>query len=135
MAKKHKHEEHENLERWLVSYGDFITLLFATFVVLYALAQVDASDFVKLEESLKYAFQQNALLDGQESIMSGDVALFDQQYANSFIPSLMVEYISPKYEEESFSSIYAFSCRQYICQDTSRHIDSNHSAADALPRL
>ena len=48
MAKKHKHEEHENLERWLVSYGDFITLLFATFVVLYALAQVDATDFAKL---------------------------------------------------------------------------------------
>lgn len=53
MAKKQKHPEHENLERWLVSYADFITLLFATFVVLYALAQVDATDFAKLEESLK----------------------------------------------------------------------------------
>lgn len=29
MAKKPRHEEHENLERWLVSYADFITLLFA----------------------------------------------------------------------------------------------------------
>ncbi|UKI40741.1 MAG: hypothetical protein L6V95_11465 [Candidatus Melainabacteria bacterium] len=28
MAKKKKHEEHENLERWLVSYADFMTLLF-----------------------------------------------------------------------------------------------------------
>ena len=55
MAKKKRPEEHENLERWLVSYGDFITLLFATFVVLYALAQVDATDFAKLEESLKNA--------------------------------------------------------------------------------
>ena len=43
MARKKKHPEHENLERWLASYADFITLLFATFVVLYALAQVDAS--------------------------------------------------------------------------------------------
>ena len=34
MAKK-KHEEHENHERWLVYYADFITLLFAFFVVLY----------------------------------------------------------------------------------------------------
>ena len=48
MARKKKPEDHENLERWLVSYGDFITLLFATFVVLYALAQVDATDFAKL---------------------------------------------------------------------------------------
>lgn len=104
--KKHKHEEHENLERWLVSYGDFITLLFATFVVLYALAQVDAVDFAKLEESLKHAFSQNMLLDGQQSIMNGSDSLFDQQQkADSFIPSLMVEYISPKYEEDSFKEI------------------------------
>ena len=103
--KKHKHEEHENLERWLVSYGDFITLLFATFVVLYALAQVDATDFAKLEESLKHAFSQNTIFEGQEAIMDGSDSLFDQQQANSFIPSLMVEYISPKYETDSFNEI------------------------------
>ena len=105
MAKKKKPEEHENLERWLVSYGDFITLLFATFVVLYALAQVDATDFQKLEESLKTAFSQNTILDGQPAIMDGSESIFDQQQANSFIPSLMVEYISPKYEEASFEEI------------------------------
>ena len=105
MAKKQKHEEPENLERWLVSYGDFITLLFATFVVLYALAQVDASDFQKLEESIKTAFTQNTLFDGQQSVMDGSDSIFDQQTANSFIPSLMVEYISPKYEDASFEEI------------------------------
>lgn len=106
MARKKKEEDHENLERWLVSYGDFITLLFATFVVLYALAQVDATDFAKLEESLKNAFSQSgSLFDGQQSIMDGSDSLFDQQQANSFIPSLMLEYISPKYEEESFKEI------------------------------
>ncbi len=103
--KKAKHEDHENLERWLVSYGDFITLLFATFVVLYALAQVDATDFAKLEDSLKQAFSQNSLFDGQQTIMDGSNSIFDQQQANSFIPSLMVEYISPKYEEDSFKEI------------------------------
>lgn len=105
MARKKPPEEHENLERWLVSYGDFITLLFATFVVLYALAQVDVSDFAKLEESLKNAFSQNNMFDGQENIMDGSQSIFDQQQANSFIPSLMVEYISQKYEEESFKDI------------------------------
>ena len=85
MARKKRAEEPENLERWLVSYGDFITLLFATFVVLYALAQVDVSDFAKLEESLKNAFSQNTLLDGQQSIMDGSDSIFDQQQANSFI--------------------------------------------------
>ena len=105
MARKKKHEEHENLERWLVSYSDFITLLFATFVVLYALAQVDAVDFAKLEESLKNAFSQNTLFEGQQSIMDGSDSLFDEQQANSFIPSLMLEYISPRYEETSFNEI------------------------------
>lgn len=105
MARKKPPEEPENLERWLVSYGDFITLLFATFVVLYALAQVDVSDFAKLEESLKNAFSQNSLMEGQQSIMDGSQNIFDQQQANSFIPSLMLEYISPKYEEASFNEI------------------------------
>ena len=105
MAKKKKHEDHENLERWLVSYGDFITLLFATFVVLYALSQIDATDFARLEESLRHAFSQNTLMEGQESILDGSDSIFDQQVANSFIPSLMVEYISAKYEETSFKEI------------------------------
>ena len=95
MARKKRQEEPENLERWLVSYGDFITLLFATFVVLYALAQVDVSDFAKLEESLKSAFSQNTLLDGQQSIMDGSESIFDeQQMANSFVPSLMQQQFS-----------------------------------------
>lgn len=105
MAKKKPPEEPENLERWLVSYGDFITLLFATFVVLYALAQVDASDFAKLEESLKNAFDQTNIFDAQEMLLDGSQNIFDQQQANSFIPSLMLEYISPKYEEDSFKEI------------------------------
>ena len=37
MAKRRRHEEHVNLERWIISYADMITLLFALFVVLYAL--------------------------------------------------------------------------------------------------
>ena len=106
MAKKQKHEEHENLERWLVSYGDFITLLFATFVVLYALAQVDATDFAKLEESLQKAFSQANIFDAKEMIFDGEKSFFDNnQSANSFIPSLMLEYISPKYEDTSFKEI------------------------------
>ena len=56
MAKKKKHEEHENLERWLVSYADFITLLFAVFVVLYALSQLDLAKFKDLKISLQQAF-------------------------------------------------------------------------------
>ena len=106
MAKKKKHEEHENLERWLVSYSDFITLLFATFVVLYALSQVDLSDYTKLQDSIKAAFSTSSLLTGQESVMNGSENMFDEStMANSFIPTLMFEYMNAKYEEKSFQEI------------------------------
>lgn len=53
MAKKKKHEEHENHERWLVSYADFITLLFAFFVVLYATSNKDQSKAKEFEDSVR----------------------------------------------------------------------------------
>lgn len=53
---KKKHPEHVNLERWLVSYADFITLLFAFFVIMYAISQADVSKFKKVSASLKAAF-------------------------------------------------------------------------------
>ncbi|MBL8766992.1 MAG: hypothetical protein JNL94_06500 [Planctomycetes bacterium] len=56
MAKKHKHEEHVNHERWLVSYADFITLLFAFFVILYALSEVDKNKLKKFSQSVQFAF-------------------------------------------------------------------------------
>ncbi len=55
MAKKSKHEEHENHERWLVSYADFITLLFAFFVVMYSVSVVNEGRFRTVSESIKAA--------------------------------------------------------------------------------
>jgi chemotaxis protein MotB len=55
MGKK-KHEEHENHERWLVSYADFITLLFAFFTVLYASAQTDQKKLEAVVDSMNAAF-------------------------------------------------------------------------------
>ncbi|MBI1849959.1 MAG: hypothetical protein HYR85_06400 [Planctomycetes bacterium] len=51
-----KPEEHENHERWLVSYADFITLLFAFFVVLYGISQVDLAKFKQVSQSLNESF-------------------------------------------------------------------------------
>lgn len=54
MSKK-KHEEHENHERWLVSYADFITLLFAFFVVMYSVSAVNEGKFRTVSDSIKAA--------------------------------------------------------------------------------
>jgi chemotaxis protein MotB len=69
MARKKKHEEHENLERWLVSYADFITLLFAFFVVMYSLSAINEGKFRVLAESLAAAFR--ALPRSHEPIQLG----------------------------------------------------------------
>lgn len=54
--RKKKHdEEHENLERWVVSYADFITLLFAFFVTMYAISRVDEQKLGSAVESLQRA--------------------------------------------------------------------------------
>jgi chemotaxis protein MotB len=55
--KRRRNTAHSNHERWLVSYADFITLLFAFFVVLYASAQVDKHKAGKLAEAIEDGFQ------------------------------------------------------------------------------
>jgi chemotaxis protein MotB len=55
-ARKHEEEEHENHERWLVSYADMLTLLFALFVVLFAMSQVDLSKFTAFSQGLQEGF-------------------------------------------------------------------------------
>ena len=58
MARKRKQPEHENHERWLVSYADFITLLFAFFVVMYSMSSVNEGKYRVLSDSMTAAFTQ-----------------------------------------------------------------------------
>ena len=63
MSKK-KHPEHVNHERWLVSYADFITLLFAFFVVLFASGQSsDKKKQSQLAQAIEAAFNSNGIFD------------------------------------------------------------------------
>lgn len=78
--KKHHEEEHENHERWAVSYADMMTVLLALFIVLYAISVVDKTKFDELRESLAIGFGQqapsqlggsNGALDGVEDFKIG----------------------------------------------------------------
>lgn len=61
MGRRKHSEEHTNHERWLVSYADFITLLFAFFVVMYSISQVNESKYRVLSNTLEDAFNQPEL--------------------------------------------------------------------------
>lgn len=49
-------EKHPNHERWVISYADFVTLLLATFVVMYAVSTINSSKFQEMAESFSTAF-------------------------------------------------------------------------------
>ena len=71
MSKRQKKHEHVNHERWLVSYADFITLLFAFFVVMFSVGQTDRSKLERFVDSVNVAFRMNGVFpDTQGSPLS-----------------------------------------------------------------
>jgi len=85
MGRKKKPEEHVNHERWMVSYADFITLLFAFFVMMYSISIVNTGKFKVLSESLTAAFTDPAR--SLEPIQVGDLVrapaeMQDQSFAD-----------------------------------------------------
>ncbi len=63
MHKKRKIEEEENQDRWVVSYADFITLLFAFFTTMYAISHVDLGKLERFSGSMKSAFKTSGAGD------------------------------------------------------------------------
>ncbi len=66
-------EEHENHERWAVSYADMMTVMVALFIVMYAMSVVDEDKFNELRQSLAAGFGQPApvMLDGSNGALTG----------------------------------------------------------------
>ena len=56
MPRKRQKQEEEHLDRWLVSYADFITLLFAFFVVMYSMSSVNEGKYRVLSDTMVAAF-------------------------------------------------------------------------------
>ncbi len=71
MSKKKKahHEEHENLERWLITYADLITLLLGLFVVLYSMSQIDLNKYQQWISAFSQLFGGGGVLSGGKGIL------------------------------------------------------------------
>jgi chemotaxis protein MotB len=67
----HHEEEHENEERWLVSFADMMTLLFCLFMVLFAISSVNTSKFEALQHALQDAFSGRILSGGKAVMQTG----------------------------------------------------------------
>lgn len=83
-------EVHDSNERWLVSYADFITLLFAFFVVMYAISSVNESKYSVLSDSLVNAFKSKptqTLLVAEKDLSSAIIELPVKSKATTTNPS------------------------------------------------
>ena len=72
MARKKKHPEHVNHERWLVSWADFMTLLFAFFVVMFAVSQVDSKKVGRFTESFSKAVGVDMFPEAGKGLLGGN---------------------------------------------------------------
>ena len=74
----HEEEEHENHERWLVSYADMMTLLMVLFIVLFAISQVDQKKFNELKNGLAVGFGNPSV-----AFNGGEATLLESSDSNS----------------------------------------------------
>ena len=66
-------EEHENHERWLVTYADMLTLLMVLFIVMFAMSQVDEKKYSALRSGLADGFgQDSSYMKGSDSILEAE---------------------------------------------------------------
>ena len=92
--KRNKVEEAHNNERWMVSYADFVTLLFAFFVVMYSISSINEGKFKTLSSSLSEAFTPKELIEKER--LTEPVSLFEQ-------PPTVVEQV--KLESEPYAEL------------------------------
>ena len=69
--RRKKAESHENHERWLISYADFITLLFAFFVVMFASSQADKGRAQEVSQSVVKALEGKNVKQRLAALLGG----------------------------------------------------------------
>lgn len=94
MARRKHEEEHENHERWLVSYADFITLLFAFFVVMYAISSVNEGKYRVLSDAINSAFRN------VPGTTAGAMQVVTATQSTQMIAPPQIKPSSPKAEEQ-----------------------------------
>jgi chemotaxis protein MotB len=81
--------EVENEERWLLTYADMLTLLFALFMVLFSISSVNISKYQVLQQSLKAAFSGSILPGGRAILQSGSESTAAHTPATAAVPAIV----------------------------------------------
>jgi len=79
MAKRRHHggheEEHENHERWLITYADMITLLMAFFVMMYGMSILDLKKFADFKDGAAKQLGKSPVISGGQGILFGGMGI------------------------------------------------------------
>jgi chemotaxis protein MotB len=120
--------ESQNTDRWLVSYADFITLLFAFFVVMYSISQVNEGKFKILSETLVDAFVQPER--SLQPIQVGEVNRTDVESSGDVVyPSDYFGEPATPESERAFEEIreeFATNLQQLIEEDSVKMRSNEH---------
>ena len=77
-------EEHDNHERWLVTYADMLTLLMVLFIVMFAMSQVDEAKYNALKAGLADGFgAESSIMTGSKSVLQDDLAQVGPDFVSS----------------------------------------------------
>ena len=82
------HEEHMD-ERWLVSFADMMTLMFALFMVLFSISSVNTSKFQELQRSMEDAFSGAVLSGGEAMMQNGSGSDAEKSALEPPLPAIM----------------------------------------------
>lgn len=105
MARRKRQEEPENHERWLVSYADFITLLFAFFVVMYSISSVNDGKYRVLSNTLTEAFVAPPIRTDDPIQVGEELRSLEPQVGEPFLPEPVQPSSIPTEEENGTAQI------------------------------
>jgi chemotaxis protein MotB len=131
MARKKKQAAHENHERWLISYADFITLLFAFFVVMFATSQTDKGKAQQVSESVKRALEGEKMSSVVSAILGGTISDHGQGNALLRGPGGIQKSLEEKKEQKLAELIPSL---KVLTEELKKEIESGRIEISMQPR-
>ncbi len=134
MARKKTAEEPANHERWLVSYADFITLLFAFFVVMFATSQADKGRAQQVSESVKKALDGEKMSAVIAAVLGGTVDNRGQGSAQMHGPGGETRKVSEKPEKKDDKLAELIPSLQVLSKELKTEIEAGKIQITMEPR-
>jgi len=134
VARKKKPPEQENHERWLVSYADFITLLFAFFVVMFATSQTDKAKAQQVSESVKRALDGEKMSSMISAILGGTINEKGKGNAMMRGPGGVQKQVTEKPEDKKEKLAELVPSLKILSEELKKEIESGRIEINMQPR-